>query len=75
MVVLDEDPVEERAAMVRAAAGAHRGLLQRPHPRCRLARVEELRPGAGESFRVAPGERGDPAQALEEVERGALRGE
>ena len=52
VVVLDQDPVVEAAAMVRAAAGAHGVLLQRAQRRRRLARVEDvMRPPAASTNR------------------------
>ena len=75
MIVLDQDAVEERPAVVESTARANRGLLQLPHPWSRLPRVEQpgLRPG--ERLRVAPGDRRDAAQAHQEIQRGPLAGE
>src|SRR5712692_8652627 len=47
----------------------------RAHPGARLARVEQPRPGAAQRLRVLAGERGHPAQPLQEVQRGALGAE
>ena len=74
VVVLDQDPVVEARAMVAAAAGAHRVLLERAQRRRRLARVEHRDPAVG-GVDVAPRQRGDPGQALQEVERGPFGGQ
>ena len=46
VVLLDQDRVVQPGAVVGAAAGGDRGLLQRPQPGRRLARVEDPRAGA-----------------------------
>ncbi len=43
VVLLDQDAVVQRQALVRAAADAHRVLLREPQARQRLARVEDAR--------------------------------
>ncbi len=58
--------------MVAAAARAHRVLLERAKRRRRLARVEHDDPAVGR-VDVAPRQRGDPRQALQEIERRPLR--
>ena len=75
VVVLDEDAVEEAHAVVVAAAAADGVLLQQPPARHRLARVEHPALQAGDRIDVAAGLRGDAAEVLEEVERGALAGQ
>src|SRR6266536_1229485 len=74
VVVLDEDAVAEREAVVRPAAGAHGVLLQPPPAGRRLARVEEPRPAAprGERVGAAARQRRDTREPLQEVEGGAL---
>ena len=72
VVVLDQDAVVEAGAMVAAAAGAHRVLLERAQRRRRLARVEHGDPVRG-GVDETPRQRGDARQALQEVERGPLR--
>ena len=49
-----------------------RGLLERPQPRRRLARVEDPRAGAVDGVDVARGRRRDAAQAPQQVQRRAL---
>ena len=61
--------------MVGAAAGADGVLLERAQARRGLAGVEDARARALDRRDVAGGERGDPGQAAEEVERHALAGE
>ena len=58
VVVLHQHPVEEAHPVVRAAAGDDRGLLQRPHPRRRLAGVEHR--GGGGGLGVGGGQGRDP---------------
>ena len=74
VVVLDQDPVVEARAMVAAAAGAHRVLLERAQRRRRLARVEDGDPAVG-GVDVAARQRRDAGQALQEVERRPLGGQ
>ena len=77
VVVLQQHPVGQVAAMVDTATGPDRGLLERAQAGRRLAGV----PDAGVRRR-SPGrvdeparERGDAREVAEEVQRGALRGE
>ena len=69
MVLLDQDRVVEAHAVVSAAARGNRRLLERPQARRGLPRVEDrcIRP----PHRVdeSGGERGDPGQVAEQVER------
>ena len=67
--------VVQTGAVVRAAAAAHRVLLERAQAGRRLARVEDARGRALGQLDEAARERGDPAQAADEVERDALAGE
>jgi hypothetical protein len=75
VVLLDEDRVEQPAAVAHAAAHPHRLLLECPQARRRLARVEDAHAGAGHRVHVARGERGDARQPAEEVQRHPLRRE
>ena len=75
MVVLDEDPVVEAEAVVRATAAANGVLLERAQPGRRLPGVEDRRAGAFDRVDEAASERGDSGEAAEEVERRALAGE
>ncbi len=68
VVVLDQDAVVEARPMVAAAARAHRILLERAQRRCRLARVEHDNPTVGR-VDIAPRQRGDTREPLQEVER------
>jgi hypothetical protein len=61
--------------VVGSAARGDRSLLERPHARRRLARVEDRRAAAGDRSDVTRGERRDPREVAEEVERGALGSE
>ena len=61
--------------MVRPAPDRDGVLLQRAKPRGRLARVEHPRGVALDLADVTPGLGGDAAQPLQEVHRGALRGQ
>ena len=72
VVVLDQDAVVEAEAMVRAAAAADGVLLELAQARRRLAGVEDRRAGAVDRVDVAAGERGDAAEAAEQVEREPL---
>src|SRR5436309_967488 len=74
VVVLDEHAVGKAAAMVDAAARAHRGLLEGAQAGGGLARVADARL-AVRGPHVAPGEAGDARQVAQEVERRALAGE
>ena len=74
MVVLDQHEVAQRAPVVHAAAGPHRGLLQRPQPGGRLAGVPDAGPAVGRPHEP-PGEGGHARQVAQEVQRGALGGE
>ena len=58
VVVLHQHELGQRAAVVHAAAGAHRGLLDRPQPGQRLAGVPDPGRRAG-GLDEATGERGD----------------
>ena len=74
---LIEDRVVEPGAVVDAAAVRDRRLLQPPQPGRGLARVEQLRGPARAAHRGhhARGQRGDPRQAAEEVQRRPLAGQ
>ncbi len=61
--------------MVRPASGCHRVLLERAQAGRGLARVEHGCPGALDRVDVPTGERGDPREPPEEVQRDALTGE
>src|ERR1035441_9941588 len=58
--------------MVPTAAARHRVLLQPPPARGGLARVEDLRSRSFDGIDVLGGERGDAAEALEEVQGDAF---
>ncbi len=60
--------------MVGPTAGAHRGLLEGPQPRDRLAGVPHQHVGA-DGLDEATGEGGHPRQVAGEVQRRALGGE
>jgi hypothetical protein len=77
VVLLDEDGVVEAGAVVDAAAVRDRRLLEPPQPRRGLARVEDLRHPARSAHRRhhARGQRRDPRQAAEEVQRSPLGGQ
>ncbi len=72
VVLLDQDRVVEPGAMVRAAAAANRVLLQRRSPGVvlRVSRIVAPVPSTRSTYR--DGERRDPAEAAEQVERHAL---
>ena len=72
VVLLDQDRVVQAGAVVARPPGRHRRLLQRPHPRGRLARVEHPRPGPLHRARGARRHRGNPRQMRQEVQRRAL---
>src|SRR6478609_4406392 len=74
VVVLDEHGVAQALAVVEPATRAHRGLLDRPQSRQRLAGVAHLRP-AGGGLHVLVGRRGDARCVLQQVERGPLGAE
>ena len=74
MVVLDQHQSDSEPRWFDAAAGPHRGLLQRPQPGQGLAGVPDPAAVAGGVDEPA-GERGDAREVAEEVERGALAGE
>ncbi len=75
MILLDQDRVVEAHAVVTPAAGGHRRLLERAQARRRLPGVEQLGLGPFELACVARGQRRDPRQVAEQVERRALRRE
>ena len=74
VVVLHEHQVGERPAVVDAAAGAHRRLLERAEPGQRLACLADAR-AAFERRDEPVGRGGDTREVAQEVERGALAGE
>ncbi len=74
VVVLEHHPVREVAAVVPAAAGPHRRLLERAQAGRRLAGVPDRGPRRG-GVDEAAGEGGDAGEVAEEVQRGALGGE
>src|SRR5207302_8704541 len=75
VIVLDQDAIEQRAAVVESAARPDRRLLQFAHPGSGLSRVEQPHLRARERLRVAPGERRDAAEAHHEIQRGPFAGE
>ena len=75
MVVLDEDGVVEAEAVIAAAAGLDRVLLEGSQARSRLAGADDAGAvGRDQGDQVAGGG-GDAAELAEEVEGGALGGE
>ena len=72
VVVLDHRDVVQAHALVRAAAAAHRVLLQRAQPRGRLAGVEHLRARALQRVRPPARVRRDARRAAGQVEQGPL---
>ena len=75
VVLLHEHGVVEPGAVARAAAGAHRLLLERAQAGRGLAGVEDPDACALDRPHVAGGERGHARQPAEEVERHPLRRE
>src|SRR5205814_5495715 len=75
MVVLDEDAVEQRAAVVESSACANGRFLQRAHPRRGLAGVEQARLRSLERLRVSPREGRDATETLEQGQRRPLGSE
>jgi hypothetical protein len=74
VVLLDQHGVEEPEPVVVAAARQHGLLLEHPHPRGRLACVEDASARPLHGAHVERGQRGDAGQAGQEVERDALAG-
>src|SRR3989338_8433635 len=72
VVFFDEPGVKQAEAVVRAAADAHGVALEQAQAGSGLAGVAQLRFRSLQAGDVAAGEGGDAAQALQEVERGAL---
>src|SRR5438132_212017 len=68
VVLLDEDRGVEARAVGNAATHLDRVLLEEAQPRRRLARVSDAGARAGDRVDETPGEGGDTARALEEVE-------
>ncbi|CAB4346954.1 unannotated protein [freshwater metagenome] len=58
--------------MILSTASYNSSLLQQPHPRGRLASVEDLRSGPFDGLHIARRCRRDPAELCEQVERAAL---
>ena len=75
MVVLDQCGVRQRQPVVAAATGAHRVLLQGPQAGGGLAGVAYDGPGALDGVGPAAGQRGDPGQVTQQVQRAALGGQ
>ena len=75
VVVLDHGDVVEAHALVGAAAGADRVLLQRPQARRGLAGVQHHRLRAGQRVGPGAGVGGHAGHAAQQVQRGALGGE
>ena len=73
VVVLDENGVEEAEAVVDAAAQGDGVFVQRAKTRDGLAGVEDGGAGSGDRVDECAGERGDAAEALEEVEGRCVR--
>ena len=71
VVVLDQHTVVEPLAVIRAAAAAHRVFLEIAKRRRRLARIEHG-DAVARDVHVASSLGRDAAQALEEIQRGAL---
>ena len=72
VVVLDQNRVVKAHAVVGDAAGRRRLLFERAQSRRGLARIEHAAPGARDRIGVSARGGGDPAQALQEVERHPL---
>ena len=72
VVLLDQDRVVQAHAVVRPPSRRDRGLLERPQPRGRLARVEDADAGALHLPDEARGQGRDPGEVPQQVERGAL---
>ena len=75
MIVLQEAHVAQPEAVVVPSAVAYRHLICQSVPRQRLARVEDMRPGALAELDELCCRRGDAAHALEEIEHRPLRAE
>ena len=75
VVVLGQNAVEQSEAVVCPASGADRDAFEFAKSGSRLARVEDDGFRAGHGIDEAAGQRGYPAEALEEVEGGAFGGE
>lgn len=74
MVLLDQNGVPQREAVVAAATAAHGVFLRNAQPGQRLAGVDNLRPGAGNRVGVDAGLAGNCRQQLQEIQRTALGG-
>ena len=72
VVVLEHDAVVQTQPVVQPAAAHHCVLFQHAQAGCGLARVDQAGLGTGDFSVVARGFGGNAAQALGDVERGAL---
>src|SRR5512139_3118548 len=74
VVVLDENAVEEPEAVVCAASGPHRVLLEKAQSRRGLPGVGDPHRQVSHPVCVGPGERRDARESLQYVERRPLAG-
>jgi hypothetical protein len=72
VVVFNQNGVEKSHAVIRNATGSGRVLFHGAHAGRGLAGIEDPATGSGDSLAKLTGERGDAAQALQEVQRNAF---
>jgi hypothetical protein len=72
VIIFYEDCVVEAHAVVGDAAGGRGALFERAQSGSGLARVEHAAVGSGHRVGILARQRGDAAEALEEIERHAL---
>jgi hypothetical protein len=68
VIVFDEELVIQAEAVVEAAAQVHSPFFQGTPEGRGFTGVQDLTPRTGYSFYISPGECGDPAQPLQQVE-------
>ncbi|MNL71782.1 hypothetical protein D3C87_1969930 [compost metagenome] len=73
MIVLDENGVIQRIAVVGATTAPHRVFLESPQPGRGLARIADLRARTGNRIGIFARQRGNAAQVIEEVQCHPLR--
>jgi len=75
VVVLDEHAVREIETMILPTATSDRILIKHAQARCSFAGVENSGFGSGDSLHELASQRGDPAEALQEIQDHALTGQ
>jgi len=74
VVVFDEDHIAEAHPVVCSASGANSGFFKFAKARSCFARVENPGLGSRDGIHVRAGQRGNPAEPLEKVQRGSFCG-